>query len=223
MKHYDYIAFDLDGTLTDPEKGLIEGFVYAFDKLGIDYGERRLLRRFIGPSLFDEWQAEFGFTPDEANYAIDLFREYYNIYGWWDNKPYDGIREMLSALKAAGKTLILATSKPEDTALDIIRLFGFDGYFDRVSGAIYTDEVTREKKWDVLEYALEGLGIEKNSEARERCVMVGDRKYDAEGATICGMDSIGVSWGHGTADELARAGFTHLVSTADELTRLLLR
>ena len=223
MKHYDYIAFDLDGTLTDPEKGLIEGFVYAFNKLGIDYGERESLRRFIGPSLFDEWQIEFGFTPDEANRAIDLFREYYNIYGWWDNKPYDGIREMLAELKAAGKTLILATSKPEDTAIDIIKLFGFDGCFDLVSGAIYTEEVTREKKWDVLEFALTGLGIDKTPEARAACVMVGDRKYDAEGAAVCGVDSIGVTWGHGSHGEMLAAPFTHLADTPMELAEILLR
>ena len=108
MKKYDCIAFDLDGTLSDPEHGLIEGFIYAFKKMGVtDYGTRESLRRFIGPSLYVVWQDEFGFTPETVIEAIEKFREYYNIYGWWDNKVYDGIPEMLADLKASRKTVNL--------------------------------------------------------------------------------------------------------------------
>ena len=96
MKDYDVIAFDLDGTLTDPERGLVEGFIYAFKKMGVtDYGDRDSLRRFIGPSLYVVWQEEFGFNEETVVEAIEKFREYYNIYGWWDNKVYPGIFEML--------------------------------------------------------------------------------------------------------------------------------
>ena len=103
MSKYKYIAFDLDGTLTDPEHGLIEGFLYAFKKMGIDnYGTRDSLRRFIGPSLYEIWQEEFGLTKETVTDAIEKFREYYNIYGWWDNKVYPGIPEMLAELKKRG-------------------------------------------------------------------------------------------------------------------------
>ena len=82
MKKYGIIAFDLDGTLSDPARGLIQGFVYCFKKLGLPYESEDYLRRYIGPSLYEEWQEDFGFTPDEANDAIEVFREYYNVYGW---------------------------------------------------------------------------------------------------------------------------------------------
>ena len=128
MKKYDVIAFDLDGTLSDPENGLIEGFIYAFKKMGVtEYGDRESLRRFIGPSLYVVWQDEFGFNETTVVEAIEKFREYYNIYGWWDNKVYAGIHDMLATLKAEGKTLVLATSKPEDTAVKIMKLFGLVG------------------------------------------------------------------------------------------------
>ena len=221
MSKYDIIAFDLDGTLSDPAQGLLDGFVYAFRKLGIDYGERESLRRFIGPPLADEWRKEFGFTAEEADRAVDLFREYYNIYGWWDNFMYPGIADLLASLKAAGKTVVLSTSKPQDTATDILRLHGIYKYFDVISGHDYAARL-REKKCEVLEYALETLGVEKNSERREACVLVGDRKFDAEGAAICGIDSVGVAWGHATAEELNSAGFTHTVKTVDELKALLI-
>ena len=214
MKKYDYIAFDLDGTLSDPEHGLIEAFIYAFKKMGVtEYGDRDSLRRFIGPSLYEVWQDEFGFTKETVVDAIEKFREYYNIYGWWDNKLYSGIPEMLRELKSRGKTVFLATSKPEDTARKIIALFELGQYFDFQGGA---SGDTRDHKWQVLEYSMRSVNA-----LPESCVLVGDRKYDAEGARKCGIDSIGVAWGHGSREELESSGFTHIVSTPEQLLEIL--
>ena len=215
MKKYDVIAFDLDGTLTDPENGLIEGFIYAFKKMGVtDYGDRNSLRRFIGPSLYKVWQDEFGFTSETVVEAIEKFREYYNIYGWWDNKVYDGIREMLAELKAAGKTIVLATSKPEDTALKIMSLFELDQYFDFLGGAKGDN---RDHKWQVLEYSLKAVAADPS-----RAVLVGDRMYDAEGAKICGIDCIGVTWGHGGRKELIEAGATYIADTPEDVLKMII-
>ena len=218
MKKYDCVAFDLDGTLTDPESGLIQGFVYAFKKLGIDYGDPLSLRRFIGPPLYDEWQKEFGFTPEESDYAVRLFREYYNVYGWWDNRIYDGVADMLRTLKEAGKTLVVATSKPEDTAKRVLRLFGIDGYFDFIGGA--DGHKNRDKKWEVLRYSLEAVGF-ADTDGLQRTVMVGDRSFDVEGARTVGTDSVGVLWGHGSYEELSSAGADFIVATPAELAELL--
>ena len=216
MKEYDVIAFDLDGTLTDPENGLVEGFIYAFKKMGVtNYGDRQSLRRFIGPSLYVVWQDEFGFNEKTVIDAIEKFREYYNIYGWWDNKVYPGIPEMLSELKSRGKTLILATSKPEGTAVKIMKLFGLDKYFDFLGGAAGDN---RDHKWQVLDYSLNAVGAD-----RSRAILVGDRMYDAEGARVCGIDSLGVSWGHGSVEELENSGFTHIANTPDEVLSYLLK
>ena len=216
MSKYKYIAFDLDGTLSDPENGLIEGFIYAFKKMGVaDYGARESLRRFIGPSLYKVWQEEFGFNEHTVIDAIEKFREYYNIYGWWDNKVYDGVRETLEGLRKAGKRLILATSKPDDTAKKIMEHFDLARYFDFVGGA---EGDNRDHKWQVLEYSMQSVGA-----SAAETVMVGDRMYDAEGAKICGVDSIGVAWGHGTEEELENAGFTHIVKTPEEPLEYLIK
>lgn len=214
MKNYDVIAFDLDGTLTDPESGLVDGFIYAFKKMGItDYGDRNSLRRFIGPSLYVVWQEEFGFDEKTVVDAIEKFREYYNIYGWWDNKVYDGIVDMLSELKAAGKILILATSKPEGTALKIMKLFGLDKYFDFMGGASGDN---RDHKWQVLDYSLNAVSAD-----RSRAILIGDRVFDAEGARKCGIDSLGVRWGHGSREELESSGFTYFADSPNEIIELL--
>ena len=217
MKKYSCIAFDLDGTLTDPSSGLINVFVYAFRKLGIDYGDRDSLSRFIGPPLYDEWQREFGFTPEESDRAVRIFREYYLVYGWWDNRIYDGIADMLQRLKAKGKRLIVATSKPEDTAKKVLKLFKIDTYFDFIGGA--DGHKNRDKKCEVLEYALSSVGI--GEEEKNSCILVGDRKFDAEGAAIVGIDSMGILWGHGSEDEIRGCGFDLVATSPDEVVKLL--
>ena len=212
--NYSVILFDLDGTLTNPERGLVSGFEYAFKKLGIDYGERESLKRFIGPPLYEEWQKVFGFTPEESAAAIAKFREYYDVYGWWDNEPYEGIRDTLSELKKRGYTLAVATSKPEDTAKRVLNLFDLTGYFDFIGGALRSTE--RDKKSDVIRYVLSSLGVSELS----RVVLVGDRKFDAEGADAVGIDSIGVLWGHGSAEELSSSDFVEIISSPQELLTL---
>ena len=215
MSKYKYIAFDLDGTLSDPEHGLVEGFIYAFKKMGIEnYGTRESLRRFIGPSLYQVWQNEFGLNELTVVDAIEKFREYYNIYGWWDNQVYPGIEEMLKKLCSAGKILILATSKPDDTAKKIMSLFGFDKYFSYVGGAFGDN---RDHKWQVLEYSMKSVGA-----TPEETVMIGDRMYDAEGARICGVDSVGVMWGHGGKEEIESCGFTYVADSTQSLLSFLL-
>ena len=220
MKKYDVIAFDLDGTLSDPARGLIQGFVYCFKKLGIPYESEEELRKYIGPSLFEEWQEDFGFTPEEADHAIEVFREYYNIYGWWDNTLYDGIVDMLKRLRAAGKKIVLATSKPLDTAKKVLALFNLTDYFDFIGGA---GNHQNDQKWQVLNWALSSVGVDLNDKsARDRCILVGDRKYDAEGAAICGIDSMGVLYGHGTEEEINNSAFTLRAQTVEDVARLLI-
>ena len=220
MKKYDIIAFDLDGTLSDPARGLIQGFVYCFKKLGLPYESEESLRKYIGPSLYDEWQEDFGFTPDEANAAIEVFREYYNIYGWWDNTMYEGIPEMLASLKEAGKTVVLATSKPLDTAKKVLELFGLTHYFDFIGGAV---SHANDQKWQVLNWSLSSVGVDLNDpDSLAKCILVGDRKYDAEGAKICGIDSMGVFYGHGTKEEMESSGFTLLVDEVSDITEKLI-
>ena len=220
MKKYDVIAFDLDGTLSDPARGLIQGFVYCFKKLGISYENEDDLRKYIGPSLYEEWQEDFGFTPDEANDAIEVFREYYNIYGWWDNELYDGIPEMLDVLKRAGKKIVLATSKPLDTAKKILELFGLTEYFDFIGGAVSHQN---DQKWQVLNWSLSSVGVDlKDPLSLDKCILVGDRKYDAEGANICGIDSMGVLYGHGTEEEIYSSGFTLFAKSVSDISKILI-
>ena len=180
------------------------------------YGTKESLKRFIGPPLHEEWQREFGFTPEESSRAIETMREYYDVYGWWDNEMYEGVPEMLARLKAAGKRIALATSKPEIFARQILDLFDLTQYFDFIGGA--STDKTRDKKHQVLEYVLSGLG----DPPRESVILVGDRKYDAEGAGLVGISSMGVTYGHGSEAEILESGFDIIVHSVAEIADALI-
>lgn len=215
MKNYRLILFDLDGTLTDPTSGLVSSFAYALDKMGVDYGTKESLTRFIGPPLKEEWIRTFGFSEEEGERALSLFREEFSARGWCDNRMFDGIPAMLDALRAAGKKIALATSKPEVFAKKILALFGISDRFDTVGAA--TLDGSREKKIEVIEYVLARFP----DIPREEAILVGDRKYDAEGARLAGIDSLGVLYGCGSEEELIASHFTAYAGSVGEITRLL--
>ena len=219
MKDYSVIAFDLDGTLTDPKKGLTSAFAYGLRKIGMEINDVESLKKFIGPPLRDSFRDEYNLSEKDANDALMLFREYFGVYGWWDNELYEGIHDLLSSLKSAGKTLVLATSKPEVYSSKILNLFGRSDYFDFAEGASF--DRSREKKCDVLEYALSKVGV-CDAEGKSRAVLVGDTKFDVEGACICGVDSIAVTYGYGTEDELQREGATYVAHTVADVKKILL-
>jgi phosphoglycolate phosphatase len=95
-------------------------------------------------------------------------------------------------------------------------LFGLDKYFDFMGGA--STSSTRDKKWEVLEYSLMSVGATDKS----KCILIGDRKYDAEGANIYGIDSIGVLWGHGSREEIEASGFTYIAKDTKEVDGILI-
>ena len=220
MKIYNTIAFDLDGTLTDPKKGLTSAFAYGLSKVGVDYGgDKESLKKFIGPPLRDSFRDEYSLSDKDADDALVYFREYFGVYGWWDNELYEGIHDLLSSLKMAGKKIVLATSKPEVYSAKILKLFDIEKYFDFSEGASF--DSSRERKCDVLEYALSKVGADSEQE-KESAILVGDTHYDVEGANVCGIDSIAVTYGYGSEANLRAMGATYIARSVEEVKRILL-
>lgn len=210
---YHSILFDLDGTLTDPAEGITNSVMYALKQYGIEENDRTKLYSFIGPPLVDSFMEKYGFSEEKAREATTYFREYFREKGIFENVPYEGMTECLAALKQRGRTLILATSKPEVFAKMILERFGFAPYFDYVFGASMDE--TRTRKDEVIAYALSGAGIEDPSD----CVMVGDRKHDVLGAKSNGMDAVGVLFGYGSREELMEAGARYIAETVEDILR----
>jgi phosphoglycolate phosphatase len=121
---YRYCLFDLDGTLTDPGIGITNSVMYALRKFGISVSDRSELYSFIGPPLGESFQKQYGFSEEQSRQAVEYYREYFRAGGIFENTVYDGIPELLKELKRKGVTVALATSKPYEVAVQIVRHFG---------------------------------------------------------------------------------------------------
>jgi phosphoglycolate phosphatase len=212
---YKYILFDLDGTLTDSGIGITNSVMYALKKYGIAVSDRRELNRFIGPPLTDSFQNFYGFTEGEAKKAVEYYREYYRDKGIFENYLYEGFEDLLRVLKENNKILIVATSKPEVFAKQILEHFGVDQYFTHIAGSNL--DGTRVNKDEVIRYALKSCKITDLSNA----IMIGDREHDVIGAKKVGIDSMGVLFGYGSRKELEKAGANFIAATVEEIGQVL--
>lgn len=166
------VLFDLDGTLTQSEEGIWNCVRYAAEKMGRPAPDAETLRRFIGPPLFFSFQTYMSMTEEEAGRAVDFYRERYNVTGLLENRVYPGIRRLLVRLKRAGCYLGIATGKPQIPTERILRHFRLDGFFDAVAGT--RPEDTSASKEQLIRRALPATYA--------TAVMVGDRRFDVEGA-----------------------------------------
>jgi len=212
---YEYILFDLDGTLTDSGIGITNSVMYALDKYGIKVSDRSELRRFIGPPLRDSFENYYGLSKEEAKIAVEYYREYYRDKGIFENLVYDGLEGLLKRLKDNSKILIVATSKPEVFAKQILEHFDIAKYFTYIAGSNL--DGTRVKKDEVIKYALESCNIIDLSKA----IMIGDRENDIIGAKEVGINSIGVLFGYGDRYELEKAGADFIVDTVADIGEIL--
>lgn len=216
MKNKNYILFDFDGTIYDSGPGVMKAARYALESYGIEVNRLNDLRCFNGPPLWNSFMDFYGFSWEKADQAVAKYREYYKVLGLHDGMLYPGIPALLQNLKAAGKTVILATSKPENYLPELLGTLHITESFDFVAGSTY--DGSRSSKEDVLAHALQISGITDPTQA----VMVGDRKFDVTGARAFGIDSIGVLYGYGSQEEFETAGATRIVETVDQLRQLLI-
>lgn len=212
---YEIILFDVDGTLCDPGKSMIECARYALSKFDIHETDEENLRRLIGPPLEHALRDYYGFDEAKADQAVIYFRDMMQREGIQLYEPYPGIAELLERLHKAGKTLAVVTSKIDHIAKETLTKTGLIQYFDVVSAQQLNVVVDKEV---ILAKALADLGVNSASSI----VMIGDRKHDVEAAKAHDLDSIGVLWGYGDLQELQNEGATHIVEDTTELSALLI-
>ena len=212
---YRIIFFDLDGTLTDPTEGITKSVQYALAQLGVDEPDRKRLRPFIGPPLHQNFMRVYSFDEGRAWRAVEAYREYFARQGMYENLLFPGIPELLAALRAAGRTLYVVTSKPTHFAVPIVAHFGLSDFFTRVIGSEL--DLTNADKPTLVRLA-RALHPDEPDHA---FVMIGDREHDIIGARANGLASIGVTYGAGEAAEIAAAGPTQVAHSVAELATLL--
>ena len=208
------VLFDFDGTVYDTVEGITRSVRYALNKRGLD-AELNELRCFAGPPLNEIFAERYGLSDEEARNAVADFRERYTPVGVYESEPFPGIRELLEHLRAAGKTLGVATSKPQHLAELLLERAGLSGLFDLICGA--DPEAGRSAKWEMIADAMAKGGM-----TADKTVLVGDTKYDVAGAHRVGIPCIGVRWGYAAAGELEAAGADAIAADMAELERMLL-
>lgn len=209
---YKAIFFDLDGTLTESGEGITKSVQYALEKLGKPEEDLDKLRVFIGPPLMEQFMKYADVDETEARRAVEYYRERYAVKGIFENRPYDGVENLLRELKGRGYILAVASSKPEYYVTKILDYFNLSSYFEVVVGSEMNG--ARTSKTEVIEEALKRLNM---SDRRKEVLMVGDKEHDVLGARVAGLDCVAVGYGYGTKEELTAAQPLKIVASIEEL------
>lgn len=206
------ILFDLDGTLTDSGEGIMNCAALALEHFHIPVPSREAMRVFVGPPLTSTFRS-FGIPEEKIPEAVKVFRSRYTPVGIFENSPYPGIHQLLDTLSRHGHKLYVATSKPEEMAITVLRHFELEQFFTGICGAAMDE--SRTNKEEVIAYLLEKNGTADNM------LMIGDTVFDVLGAASHGIPTIGVSWGYGDPEEMRRAGAIAVATNMDELLNLI--
>lgn len=212
--NYDLIMFDLDGTVIDSGKGIMESAQFALDHFDMPNRPEDELRLFVGPSLMDSFMNRYGFSEEKAREAVNYYRSVYSTENLFHLTVYPDIKEVVLALKEKGKTTVLVTSKPAEFASRILEKYGLSDCFSFIKSPSLTDPSSDKTK--LINDAINEAQIPK-----DKAIMIGDRHFDILGAKNAGVDSIGVLYGYGSKEELESNGTTYLAETAKDILNLL--
>lgn len=212
---YQYIMFDLDGTIVESDKGVISSVLFALEELGITVDENQDMKKFLGPPLFYSFTTFLGLDENTTEKAIALYRKHYEAKGHLESPVYQGVEDTLKELKERGKTLLVVTSKPLNMARKIIKNIGLIEYFVDIIGP--TPEEKTIEKDEMIRRAFKRHGITSGREA----VMIGDRQFDIWAAKKNKVDCIAVLYGYGNREEFEREGADFIVKNCEDVLNII--
>jgi phosphoglycolate phosphatase len=205
------LFLDLDGTLSDPQVGILACIRHALRTLDVPSPDDAALRQWIGPPLRESFIQLLGPGP-QVQQAVQVYRDRFATVGLYENTLYPGIPDLLQVLQTHDPHLYVVTAKPRVFAEKIVAHFHLESYFKGIYGSEL--DGTRAHKGDLIAYVLQDLSL-----APHQATMIGDRHHDIQGAKAHGMRAIGVLWGYGTRSELESAGADVLWSTPASASR----
>lgn len=203
MKKYDIALFDLDGTLSESGEGILECVRMIFSEMKRPLPPEEEIRKFIGPPMYESLK-RVGFDHKDAEIGVEIYKRNFIKTGIYKNKVYDGMFDVLDKLKAEGVRLGVASTKYQVFTDRIIKMLKLDKYFDVVGGSTSLtgdspeSEKPRHDKVEVMNYVIDSLKTNRD----ETAVMIGDTRFDADGAAKTGCDFIGCLFGYGTKQEM---------------------
>ena len=217
MSKYDYVLFDFDGTVTDTGEGILKSLQYSFSEMGHEVPDLSDLKKFIGPPIHYSYTTFYGVPEEQVGDYIKKYRERYRAKGIYECYIYDGMRETIEALRSHGIKIGIASSKPVSLIYDVMNHLGITELFDEVTG-VTVDDSNHSGKAFLVKGCMEGLGAKDKS----RVLMVGDRKFDIDGAAGAGVDSCAVLFGYGSKEEFLEHNATYIIEKARDLLDIVL-
>lgn len=216
-KGFDTLFFDLDGTLVDSGEGIMKTVQHTLAQFGISVADHHVLRPFVGPPLEDSFRDFYGFSMQDTGRAVDIYRGEFARHGIFDQEMYPGVLDFLDEVRRRGYATAVATSKMDFQAAMVLEQI-FPELGKRLDRIFARDSEGRlHTKADVIREGLCRMGIDEP----EHVLMVGDRKFDVQGARQCGLRSAGVLFGFGDRKELQDAGADYICASYEELLALL--
>lgn len=192
------VFLDLDGTLLDPFKGILQSVAHALELSGVPVPPLESLGWVIGPPMLENL-SRLG-VPD-PNAALDAYRERYADTGLFEATPYPGMLDALADMHARGNRLVLMTSKPRVYAERITEEFGISQFLNAQFGPEL--DGTFNDKSALLAHAIDKLAVD-----RSRSAMVGDRIFDIRAGKSNQVTTIAATWGYGSNDETDQADYS---------------
>ncbi|MFF1829301.1 HAD hydrolase-like protein [Paenarthrobacter sp. NPDC058040] len=204
------VIFDLDGTLVDPAGGITGGISAALREMGLPVPEQAVLNSMVGPKLSDSMLHLANVPAELVDESIERYRRHYRESGIAQSTLYPGIFDLLEFFTESGRSVAVATQKPQGIARIVLEHHGIADFFVAICGASDDESLganTAPGKVEIVGAALEQLHSQP-------AVMVGDRHQDVAGAMANGLDCIGVRWGFASEGELEEAGAVAVVDDA---------
>lgn len=214
ISKYSAVLFDFDGTIADTGRGIFSSIQYAVDCLGFEPLDGATLRRFIGPPIYDSFKRELDLDEERSDFAVKKYREKYAESGIYELDVYDGIFPLIKMLRENGIKVGIASSKPQNFLIKIVDFLKIGDMIDFISAPSADD--TPQSKTSLINNAAEALNMEK-----DKILMVGDRYFDIDGANGAGVESVGVTFGYGSEEELKKSDATYIAGCVDEIADII--
>lgn len=205
------ILFDQDGTLLDSGPGIKHCAIKTLEVMGLPLKRYEDMDYFIGPPLKDCFRLS-GVPENRLEEAVRIYRDFYQKEGMFDATVYDGILDLLKALKNKGYKVYVCTSKAEVLAREILSHFHIDEYLDGIYGASL-DGIHALKK-DIVARCLKDIHT-------DNAIMIGDTYLDLEGANANSISSIGVTYGYGNIERMKEEHPLAIVSHPSEIPKII--
>ena len=203
--------FDMDGTILDTLSDISDSVNAALEWAGFPARTEAEVRAFVGngAAKLIERAVPAGTDGETARRVLDFYRPYYEAHAAVRTRPYPGVPEALSALRAAGVKLAVVSNKPDGAAQKLAARY-FPDFFDAVAGA--KDGVAVKPAPDLLLGVMEALGAPP-----EETAYIGDSDVDILTAKNAGTACLSVAWGFREEAFLRACGASRILREPGEL------